>query len=130
MDRTKIQWKAIESCLVTMKVSGNVQESRIKSSLINGTVINTLPKSMNAKELRELLFGTTCSACGIHSNEVTMAIHRKDGKSHDSRMLSYVKNLQKLNTTEWTLLCRKCHRHVHWSMDKLGMKWEDFIFNR
>lgn len=128
MDRTGMQWRDIELYLACTKNRGNVEENWFSPSSIAETIHNIFPKHMNAKELRELLFGISCSACGIRSNEMTMVIHRKDGKSHDSRMLSYVKNLQKLDVDNWTLLCRKCHRHVHWAMEQLDMKWEDFIF--
>lgn len=75
-------------------------------------------------ELRKRLFGEECSMCG--SDNRRLAIHRKDGSPHSKNFLRFRENLENINTDEWTLLCQKCHRYVHWAMDNLRMKWNDF----
>lgn len=75
-------------------------------------------------ELRKRFFGEECSMCG--SDNRRLAIHRKDGSPHNKNFLRSRENLEDINTHEWTLLCQKCHRYVHWAMDNLQMKWNDF----
>ena len=75
-------------------------------------------------ELRKRFFGEECSMCG--SDNRRLAIHRKDGSPHSKNFLRSRENLEDINTDEWTLLCQKCHRYVHWAMDNLQMKWNDF----
>ena len=75
-------------------------------------------------ELRKRFFGEECSMCG--SDNRRLAIHRKDGSPHNRNFLRSRENLEDINTHEWTLLCQKCHRYVHWAMDNLQMKWNDF----
>lgn len=75
-------------------------------------------------ELRKRLFGEECSMCG--SDNRRLAIHRKDCSPHSRNFLRARENLENINTDEWTLLCQKCHRYVHWAMDNLHMKWNDF----
>lgn len=75
-------------------------------------------------ELRKRFFGEKCSMCG--SDNRRLAIHRKDGSPHSKNFLRSRENLEDINTDEWTLLCQKCHRYVHWAMDNLQMKWNDF----
>ena len=75
-------------------------------------------------ELRKRLFGEECGVCG--SDTRRLAIHRKDGRPHSNNFLRTRENLEALDTDEWTLLCQKCHRYVHWAMDNLQMKWNDF----
>jgi transposase len=75
-------------------------------------------------ELRKRLFGKECSMCGSVSRR--LAIHRKDSRPHERHFLRSRKNLEALDTDEWKLLCQKCHRYVHWAMDKLQIEWDDF----
>jgi DNA-binding XRE family transcriptional regulator len=77
-------------------------------------------------DIRRLLFGETCYLCGVHYSEKTLVIHRKDGKQHAGNLIHGERNLGRLNPNEWTSLCQKCHRQVHWAMDSLLMDWKDF----
>jgi transposase len=76
--------------------------------------------------LRRYLFGRQCHFCGTEFNGRRLTIHRKDGRQHRSVILWSERNLKSLNPSEWVLLCQKCHRYVHWAMDNLQMKWENF----
>ncbi len=75
-------------------------------------------------ELRKRLFGEECSIYG--SDNRRLAIHRKDGKPHRSNFLMKRENLESLDLDEWTPLCQKCHRYVHWAGESLGLTWDDF----
>lgn len=35
-----------------------------------------------------------------------------------------LKNLVRINKTEYVRLCYKCHKAVHWCMDNLSLNWE------
>jgi len=83
-----------------------------------------------AVELRRTIFGENCYTCGVHYEEKTMVIHRKDGRPPDRKLLAYEKYFRTLNPDEWVSLCRKCHRHITWTMDKLGIEWDDLELMR
>ena len=49
---------------------------------------------------------------------------KKDFKKNQTKMpRSIVK--KELETNKYTRVCFKCHKSVHWCMDKLGMSWEE-----
>ncbi len=77
-------------------------------------------------ELRKRIFGEKCSICDSDKDNRRPAIHRKDGRPHRSNFLRLERNLKLLDPSEWVALCQKCHRYVHWAMDNLHMKWENF----
>ncbi len=79
----------------------------------------------NRRELRMALFGEKCHFCGIHYEEKRIAIHRKDGRPHAERLTVYEKYFRTLNPDEWVSLCQNHHRFVHWTMDTLGLQWDD-----
>jgi len=74
-------------------------------------------------ELRKRLFGEVCSICS--SDNRRLVIHRKDRKPHEKNFLRSRQNLEALDLEEWTPLCQKCHRYVHWATEYLGFKWDD-----
>ncbi|MHA1963660.1 MAG: hypothetical protein ACXACG_10240 [Candidatus Thorarchaeota archaeon] len=86
-------------------------------------------KRESAKEVRKSLFGESCYFCGEIEKGKKMVIHRKDGRPHESRILASAKYLRNLDPDEWVPLCNKCHRHVTWARDILGMKWDDLTLN-
>ena len=77
-------------------------------------------------ELREQLFGTKCHLC---SEERKIAIHRKDGRPHHPDYLWRLRNLEKLDSEEWTALCIPCHRGVHWLMQDFNQNWKQIQMN-
>lgn len=77
------------------------------------------------QKIRQMMFGSSCCDCGIPHGTRRLVVHRKDGRLHSKRLLSSVKYLRTLNPEEWSLLCQKCHRYFHWTMDILGMNWRD-----
>lgn len=81
------------------------------------------------QEMVRALFGESCVSCGLHYEEKQVVTHRKDGRPHHPKLTSEEKYFRTLDPDEWATLCRKCHRYVHWSMDKLEMKWDDFDFS-
>jgi transcriptional regulator with XRE-family HTH domain len=76
-------------------------------------------------DLRESLFGRACHFCGAEYEDRRLVIHRKDGRPHDFRLLLREKYLRTLKPHEWVALCQKCHRYVHWAMNRLHLKWDD-----
>jgi hypothetical protein len=81
----------------------------------------------SAKEVRKSLFGESCHFCGEIEDGKRMAIHRKDGRPHDIRILSSAKYLKIIDPDEWVPLCSKCHRQVTWAGNILGMNWETSV---
>ncbi|MFW9889156.1 MAG: hypothetical protein ACFFER_13305 [Candidatus Thorarchaeota archaeon] len=76
-------------------------------------------------DLREALFGNECYFCGSDYECRRLTIHRKDGRPHDFRLLEKERYLRTLKPDEWVALCQKCHRYVHWAMNRLHLKWAD-----
>jgi len=79
----------------------------------------------DSAELRDAFFGDACNFCGATSNERKIPIHRKDGRLHSERLTKSEKHFRILNPDEWVSLCSKHHRHVHWTMATLNLKWDD-----
>lgn len=80
------------------------------------------------KDERRLLLssilGDHCAICG-ESPEL-MTTHRKDGEKHPKFQWKPTAWVQEsLESGEYVRLCPVCHRGVHWSMEYMGMKWED-----
>ncbi|MDF1537757.1 MAG: hypothetical protein P1Q69_02525 [Candidatus Thorarchaeota archaeon] len=80
---------------------------------------------LEAKTIRENLFGNSCKLCGkTRSGGKLLAIHKKDGTPHDTDDLWNPEVLRKLNPEEWASLCPQCHKSVHWALNYLSMEWE------
>ena len=112
-----------------------VSNSRLEKALmeIERDILHDLEKKhgsnsyrLEAKELRETMFGCECMICKASQDERMLAVHRKDGSPHESEVVWNPESLQNLQPEEWVLLCPRCHRAVHWSMTYLSMKWQDF----
>lgn len=72
--------------------------------------------------------GNTCFFCGREEGEdrwKRLDIHRKDGKSHKQNVSNYKRILK--NPEEWSPLCHKCHKGVHFCMNILGKAWEEVV---
>jgi transcriptional regulator with XRE-family HTH domain len=76
-------------------------------------------------KLREKLFGTECTICGIDKEKKPLAIHRKDGIDHDYDALWRLGYLETVNPDEWAALCIPCHRGVHWLMKFGKFEWDE-----
>ncbi|MFX1368743.1 MAG: hypothetical protein ACFFAY_09110 [Promethearchaeota archaeon] len=79
--------------------------------------------------LRGALFGEKCNFCGKDYKSSRLVTHRKDGRPHESNLLTSEKCLRTLNPDEWVQLCQRCHRYVHWAEDSLGLSWNDLTGN-
>lgn len=79
----------------------------------------------DSEALRRALFGETCYFCGTHYEEKKVPIHRKDGRPHVEKLSKKEKYFRTLDPEEWVSLCNEHHRHVHWVMDTLNLKWDD-----
>ena len=79
----------------------------------------------NLENLRRGLFGESCHFCGTRSSEKKIAIHRKDFRPHNKRLLESKKYLRTLDPNDWAALCNRCHRYTHWAHETLGMDWDD-----
>lgn len=84
------------------------------------------------RDLINAAFGDTCFVCGTNKNPV---LHRKDGKQHAQILLLNMKkllNLIKNDRDKYLLLCKGCHRFVHWSINhptiwkNIPTFWEKF----
>jgi transposase len=75
------------------------------------------------KQLKEALFGETCSLCSHNSEDNSLILHRKDGMTHKPEMIQRKKYLQKLDPDMWALVCHDCHNIAQWALDKLGIEW-------
>lgn len=89
-----------------------------------------LSKQYRLKWRRKALniVGDTCFFCGREEGEdrwKRLDIHRKDGKSHKQNVNNY-KNILK-NPEDWTPLCHRCHKGVHFCMDVLKKTWEEIV---
>ena len=81
---------------------------------------------LEAKELREAIFGRECKICNASQDERMLAVHRKDGALHKPEVVWNPESLRSLHPEDWVMLCPRCHRAVHWSKTYLSMKWQDF----
>jgi hypothetical protein len=89
------------------------------------------------EEIRESLFGVKCGVCGRtkldserERGKNSLVIHRKDGQEHDENALRRVEFLTNVNPEEWIALCLRCHRGVHWVMNRYGYDWEQIEARR
>lgn len=79
---------------------------------------------LEARRLREHIFGKECNVCNVSQDERMLALHRKDGTLHERELVWNPRSLRDLNPEDWMLLCPPCHRSVHWSMDQLSVRWD------
>jgi predicted transcriptional regulator len=86
---------------------------------------NSTRSREKAKKMRNALFGSQCSVCGVSGKRRKIAIHNKEFSEHDMNALWRISFLQNANPDEWAALCVMCHRGVHWAHDDLAMEWED-----
>ena len=76
------------------------------------------------KLLRLKYLGDSCVICKTKRGK--LFAHRKDGESHKELSNINLKEIQEeLETDEYILLCYRCHKSVHWCMEKLGVKWKE-----
>jgi hypothetical protein len=78
-------------------------------------------KKKRLKERRTKLVNMSGGICQFGNHPWHLRFHKKDGKEHRSWM-----DVEK-NPKDFVLLCEACHRHVHWCMDFLGLKWDDIV---
>lgn len=123
-------WNEIESLLPYIKKPTRRQQPSMK--LPNDSVPSSeqyrLAKSVpyrNLSDIKKAIFGNECHYCGSNYNGRRLVLHRKDGRTHHSKLTEREKYLRTLNPDEWVSLCQKCHRYVHWAMDTFNMKWSD-----
>lgn len=120
------------------RLGKSVKTSKSDTLVVLSLPSSTMPSSTKYEEikphlvedvegLRRALFGENCYLCNAHYEETTLVIHRKDGKSHSKKLIEYERYFRVLNPEEWVSLCKKCHRFVHWAMDKVGLDWQNLI---
>lgn len=122
-DSLGFQWNVVKSYLNEEREQ--VTEIKESTGNLENSILENI-ENTNVETLRRRLFGEQCYFCGSYYNGRRLTIHRKDGKQHRSVLLWSQRNLKSLDSNEWVSLCQKCHRYVHWAMDNLQMKWEDF----
>ena len=130
MEKMNVEWDDIESSIVSekhlssiMKACLSLPSSETSSSTEYDNITSHIEERMEPKELRKALFGEDCYFCGSDYERRRLVIHRKDGTTHDSKLLHSEKYLRTLNLDEWVPLCQKCHSYVHWVMEKFQMNW-------
>jgi len=125
MDELGMEWNEIESLRKSSLV-----DSRMGNQNPEGTItldenrMNFENENLSVEDMRRDLFGTECSVCSQTEGEKGLIIHNKAGLPHDRHFLWTKENLNSIDPEEWVALCRKCHRHTHWSMNELGFSWE------
>ena len=72
----------------------------------------------HAKLLRDY-FGNKCFICGKERNKERFELHEKNGEKHISHPMN-----EYMEKERFVLLCKQCHRSVHWCMKYLNMSWE------
>lgn len=67
--------------------------------------------------------GNKCLFCGYG---LRLVCHRKDGRTHRKFSDLTVEKLQKeVETGNYVRVCFKCHKAVHWCMERLGLTWDE-----
>lgn len=67
--------------------------------------------------------GDTCFFCDGTNN---LASHRKDGAEHYKLSYMGLERLRReVRSSDYVRLCYPCHKGVHWSMQWLGLSWEE-----
>ena len=99
------------------------KKGKIIESMDGTKKIGSNSQRLEAKRLREHIFGRVCTICGVDKDQRMLAVHRKDGTPHKTELVWNTEKLKALDPNEWTLLCPHCHRSVHWSMSHLTIEW-------
>jgi hypothetical protein len=103
-------WKCMKHNLIT-GLSKNVNEYQ-----------RTWRKKL--KNEAEALFSKKCYFCGKYFDvHAGMGFHKKDGNHGKQGNDTPIRVLR--NPGEWVLLCKKCHRGVHFCYKYLHMAWDD-----
>lgn len=124
-----IQWQFVESAVSSKR--GALNDSAPYTTQEDAVISDRykeIKETFDGKnpDLVRAIFGETCHFCDVHYMEKTLVTHRKDGRSHQKDLFRKESNFRLLNPNDWVSLCRKHHRYVHWAMDTLGMRWDDF----
>ncbi|MFH0929457.1 MAG: hypothetical protein V1818_03820 [Candidatus Aenigmatarchaeota archaeon] len=85
---------------------------------------NEKVRARKSSILKERL-GDKCYFC-LYEKRLTC--HRKDGKAHKqfcSMSLGAFKNELDKNADKYVRVCFKCHKAIHWCMDKLKLDWRE-----
>jgi hypothetical protein len=77
----------------------------------------------SAQKLKEY-FGNYCFTCHKERKTERFELHEKLGNNH--RKKPWVEFAEK---ERFVLLCKTCHRSVHWCMTYLDMSWEQISLN-
>jgi hypothetical protein len=72
-----------------------------------------------ANQLKQV-FGDSCFVCKKHRGNQRFELHEKQGNEHIKKPHIELKEKER-----FVLLCKTCHRSVHWCMKYLGMSWVD-----
>ncbi|MHA1485221.1 MAG: hypothetical protein ACTSPR_07885 [Candidatus Thorarchaeota archaeon] len=136
MEKLNVEWDDIESCIVTeehlppaMRERLSLPSSENPSSIEYDEIMSHMEENLETKELRKALFGEDCYFCGSDYERRRLIIHRKDGTTHDFKLLHSEKYLRTLNLDEWVPLCQKCHSYVHWIMERFQMNWDSLALS-
>lgn len=81
-------------------------------------------RALRYQKLRDY-FGWKCVICG---GNYYLTIHEKYGRPHKSltdMTLTEVEDTIKNHGTDYVQVCWTCHKHIHWCMKYLGLKWTD-----
>jgi hypothetical protein len=67
-------------------------------------------------------FGLNCQICGKPKHNELFDLHQKYGMPHKKRRHQIYEQKE-----DFILLCKPCHRAVHWAMNYLHLSWEEII---
>jgi hypothetical protein len=78
----------------------------------------------DAEKLR-VYFGDLCFICRKQRGNERFELHEKNGEIHRKKP-----SLELREKDRFVLLCKTCHRSVHWCMEYLNMSWEQISLSR
>jgi hypothetical protein len=102
------------------------KEERKKIKIDNNNKWNK-KRTKERKEIITQFYGNKCPICG---QNYRMQLHRKDGKKHVVYSIMNKKDFDEIFTGDkYIFICYDCHKHIHWCMDYMNMKWENINKN-
>jgi hypothetical protein len=112
----------------TVQLKLNKKERKERESLWRKK--SNINQQIKRKAIRNKYLKNRCFFCSYNQEFRRLITHRKDGKKHTKfNNMTNQKYLEEMKSKQYVLLCSLCHKHVHWCMDYLGMKWEE-IYSR
>ncbi|MHA1637700.1 MAG: hypothetical protein ACTSUO_03765 [Candidatus Thorarchaeota archaeon] len=128
MENKGYDWNHIEKHLTSIHTKHPIFEMKpLETKVILQQPIRSIIldiDNLDVREVRKRIFGDDCHFCKSDYGIRRLNLHRKDGRSHDAKLLWSKESLIRLNPEEWIFLCTKCHNYVGWSFKHMRLKWD------